>query len=71
MVDILAADRPRVKRDRPHLRRPPHDRHLRRADLIGVAARRKLDPSGLHVLRRAARDALLEEGIPAAFFARR
>ena len=52
MVDVVAADRPRVERDRAHLRGPADDRELGRADLVGVAARRELDPRGLHVVRR-------------------
>ena len=71
MVDVLAADRPGVKGDRPHLRRPRDDRHLGRADLVGVAARRELDPRRLHVVRRALGNALLEEGVAAALLARR
>ena len=36
MVDVLAADRPRVEGDRAHLRRPADDRDLGRADLVRV-----------------------------------
>src|SRR5207342_2152330 len=34
MVDVVASNRPRVKRDRPHLGRPADDGHLRGTDLI-------------------------------------
>ena len=34
VVDVGAAHRPRVKRDRAHLGRPADDRHLGGADLI-------------------------------------
>ena len=71
MVDVVAAHRPRVEGDRAHLRRPGDDRDLGGADLVGVAPRRELDPRGLHVVRRALRDALLEEGVAAALLARR
>ena len=47
MVDVVAANRPRMKRDRAHLGRPADDGHLRGADLVRVAARRELDPRGL------------------------
>ena len=40
MVDVVAANRPRMKRDRAHLGRPGDDGHLRGADLIRV------DPDG-------------------------
>ncbi len=71
MVDVVAANRPRVKRDRAHLRRPADDGHLGGADLVRVAARRELDPRRLHVVRSSAWDALLEEGVAAALLARR
>ena len=71
MIDVVVAHGPRVKRDRAHLRGPRDDRELRRADLVGVAARGELDPRGLHVLRRPARDPLLKEGVAAALLARR
>jgi hypothetical protein len=38
VIDIGAPDRPRVEGDRPQLGGPPHDRDLRRADLVGEAA---------------------------------
>ena len=53
MVDVGVAHRPGVERDRPHLRRPADDRHLGRADLVGVAAGGELDPRGLDVVGRA------------------
>ena len=53
MVDVVAANRPRMKRDRAHLGRPADDGHLRGADLVRVATRRELDPRGLHVVRRS------------------
>ena len=65
VVDVGAANRPRVKRDRAHLRRPADDGDLRRADLIGVPARRELDLDGLDVVRGPPGDALLEEGVAA------
>ena len=71
MVDIVAANRPRMKRDRAHLSRPPHDGHLRGADLVRVATRWELDLRGLHVVRGSLRDALLKEGVAAALLARR
>jgi hypothetical protein len=37
VIDVLAADRPRMERDRPHLGGPADDGDLRRADLVGVA----------------------------------
>ena len=61
-----SANRPRVEGDRAHLRRPADDGHLGRADLVGVAPRRELDPRGLHVVRGSPRDALLKEGVAAA-----
>src|SRR6266516_927016 len=51
MVDVVGANRPRVKRDRSHLSRPADDGHLRGTDLIRVTTRRELDPRGLHVVR--------------------
>ena len=66
MVDVVAANRPRMKRDRAHLRGPADDGHLGGTDLIRVATRRELDPRGLHVVRSSTRDALLEEGVAAA-----
>ena len=42
MVDVVVAHRPRMERDRAHLRRPADDRDLGRADLVGVPARREL-----------------------------
>ena len=47
MVDVVAADRPRVEGDRAHLRGPGDDGDLGRADLVRAAARGKLDPRGL------------------------
>src|SRR3954447_17778315 len=70
MVDVLAAHGPRVEGDGPHLPGPADDGDLRRADLVGVAARRELDARRLDVLRGAARDALLEERVAAALLAR-
>jgi len=37
MVDVVASHRPRVERDRPHLRAPADHRDLGRADLVGRA----------------------------------
>ena len=59
-----------MERDRAHLCRPADDGDLRRADLVRVATRRELDPRRLQVVRRALRDALLEEGVAAALLAR-
>ncbi len=70
MVDVVAAHRPRVEGDRPHLRGPADDGDLGRADLVGVAAGRELDPRRLEVVRRALRHALLEERVAAAPVAR-
>ncbi len=70
MVDVVAADRPRMERDRAHLGAPADHGHLGGADLVGVATRRELDPRSLHVVRGALRDALLEEGVAAALLAR-
>src|SRR5262249_20660313 len=71
MVDVVAADRPRMERDRAHLGRPCDHGRLRRADLVRVAARGELDPCRLYVLRRSPWDALLEEGVAAPSLARR
>jgi hypothetical protein len=71
MVDVVAADRPRVEGDRAHVRGPGDDGELGGADLVRMAARGELDPRGLHVLRRSARDPLLEEGVAAALLAGR
>src|SRR5256885_5423111 len=71
VVDVVAANRPRVKRDRAHLGRPADDGHLRGTDLIRVPPRGELNPRGLHVVRSTTRDALLKEGVPAALLARR
>src|ERR671933_764939 len=59
VVDIVAANRPGVKRDRSHLGRPADNGHLRGTDLIRMATGRELDPRGLHVVRSPPRDALL------------
>ena len=66
VVGVLAPHRPRMERDRAHVRAPGHDRYLGRADLVGVAAGRELDPAGLEVVGRALGDALLEERVAAA-----
>src|SRR2546430_4516825 len=66
MVDVVAANGPRMKRDRAHLRGPADDGHLGGTDLIRVTTRRELDPPGLHVVRRPTWNALLEEGVAAA-----
>ena len=71
VIDVVVAHRPRVERDRAHLRRPADDGDLGRADLVGVPARRERDPRGLDVVRSAPRDALLEERVAAALLARR
>src|ERR687891_956353 len=71
MVDVVAANRPRMKRDRAHLGRPADDGHLRGTDLIRVATRRELDPRGLHVVRSSPWNPLLVEGVAAALLARR
>src|SRR5215208_8023813 len=71
MVHVLAADGPRVKRDRAHLRRPSHYGDLRGTDLIRVATRGERDPRRLHVVGRPTRNALLEEGVAATLLARR
>jgi hypothetical protein len=71
VVDVAAANRPRVERQRPHLRRPGDDGDLRGADLIRVAARREHDPRRLDVVGSSARDPLLEEGVATALLARR
>jgi hypothetical protein len=71
MVDVVAADRPWMERDRAHLRRPGDDSHLARTDLVRMAAGGELDPRGLHVVRGAAGDPLLEKGVAAAAITRR
>jgi hypothetical protein len=71
MVDVVAANRPRVKRDRAHLSGPTYDRYLGGTDLIRVATRRELDPRGLHVVRRSLWNALLVKGVAAALLPRR
>src|SRR5918994_723623 len=71
MVDVVAANGPRVKRDRAHLSGPTDDRYLGGTDLIRVATRRELDPRGLHVVRRSLWNALLVEGVAAALLTRR
>src|SRR5436190_24097656 len=71
MVDVVAANRPRVKRDRAHLGRPADDGHLRGTDLIRVTTRRELDARGLHVVRSSSWNAFLKEGVAAALLARR
>src|SRR5947208_13951724 len=71
MIDVLAAHRPGMKGDRPHLRRPADHRDLCRADLVRVAAGGELDARRLDVVRSAAGDALLEERIPAALLSGR
>ncbi len=70
MVDVLAPNRPWMERDRSHLGAPADDRHLRGADLIGVATRGKLDSRRLDVVRSSTRDALLEEGVATALLPR-
>ena len=70
VIDVGAPHRPRMEGDRPHLRRPPHDGDLGRADLVGGAPGRELDARRLDIGRRAARDALLVEGVAAALLAR-
>jgi hypothetical protein len=71
MVDVIAAHRPGMERDRAHLRRPGDIGHFGRADLVSVPAGRELDARGLHVIRRPARNAFLKEGVAAALLARR
>ena len=66
VVHVCPSHRPRVEGDRAHLRRPPHDGDLRRADLVGESPGRELDVRGLDVGGRAARNALLEERVAAA-----
>src|SRR6266487_2941060 len=70
-LEVVGANRPRVKRDRAHLRRPADDCHLRGTDLIRVTTRRELDPCGLHVVRSAPWNPLLKEGVATALLARR
>src|SRR4051812_40764742 len=71
MVDVVTANRPRMKCDRAHLGGPADDGHLRGTDLIRVATRRELDPRGLHVLRSSPWYPFLKEGVAAALLARR
>src|ERR671934_259690 len=71
MVDVGASNRPRMKGDRAHLRRPADHRDLGGADLVGVAPGGELDPRGLDVIGSPARDPLLKEGVAAALLARR
>jgi hypothetical protein len=71
MVDIVAANGPRMKCECPHLRRPSDNGQLRGTDLIGVPTRRELDPCGLHVVGGPAWDALLVEGVATTLLARR
>jgi hypothetical protein len=59
-----------VEDDRAHLRAPADHGDLGRADLVGVAPGRELDPRGLDVLGRALWDPLLVEGVAAATLAR-
>ena len=63
MVHVVRADRPRVERDRAHLRAPRDDGDLGRADLVRVPAGGELDPRRLHVVGSARHDALLVEGV--------
>src|SRR5205085_610155 len=71
MVDVVASDGPGVKGDCPHLCRPPDDCDLGGANLVCGAAGRGLNLGCLHVVGRAARNALLEEGVTAALLAGR
>src|SRR6266516_1455685 len=71
MVDVVAANRPRMKCDCAHLGRPADNGYFRRTDLMRMATRRELDPRGLHVVRSSTWDAFLKEGVAAAFLARR
>jgi hypothetical protein len=71
MIDVDAPHRPRVKRDRAHLRGPAHHGELGRAHLIGVPAGGELDPRGLDVVGSALRDPLLVEGVAATLLPRR
>src|SRR5436190_1598256 len=71
MVDVVGANRPRVKCDRSHLGSPADDGHLRGTDLIRVTTRRELDARGLHVVRSSSWNAFLKEGVAAALLARR
>src|SRR3954452_8201765 len=71
MVDVVAADGPRVERDRPHLGGPADDPQLGGADFVRVTPRRELDPRRLDVVRSATWDALLKEGVATALLARR
>src|SRR3954452_16429776 len=71
MGDVVAGERPWMEGDRPHVRAPRDDCQLGGADLIGVPARRELDPRGLEVVGRTLRDPLLVEGVAAAPLARR
>ena len=66
MIDVIGAYRPRVKRDRVHLRRPADDRDLGRTHLVSGTAGGELDAGGLDVVRRALRDPLLKEGVSPA-----
>ena len=71
VIDILAAHGPGMEGDGAHLRGPADDRQLGRTHLVGVTARRELDPRRLHIVRCPLGDALLKERVTAATLARR
>ena len=71
VVDVGAANGPRVEGERAHVRAPRHDAELGGADLIRVAPGGELDPRGLDPVRGALRDPLLVEGVAHMALSRR
>src|SRR5690606_14927486 len=64
VVDVVAADRPRVEGDGAEVRRPGDGGELGGAQLVGGAAAREGDLDGLDPVRHAlGRDALLVERV--------
>jgi hypothetical protein len=61
MVEVVPPHRPWVPVDHPEVRAPDEVRRVVGHELARVAARRERDRGGLQPLRRAVRDALLEE----------
>ena len=63
LVDVRAANRPRVERQRAQVRAVRDHRELGRADLVGGAAAGEGDRRGLHVVGRPLRNPLLVERV--------